>query len=84
VALRAAFGAERKLIRTVSRRGYQFIGEIRVPSGSPDECAAAAVVPAVVPPPTNRPQPVSELVGPGDDLGDILSLGTVHQVIRSG
>ncbi|HEX4209851.1 MAG TPA: transcriptional regulator, partial [Candidatus Binataceae bacterium] len=35
-ALRAAFGAERDLIRTVSGRGYQFIGEVRVLSGSPD------------------------------------------------
>ena len=29
-ALRAAFGAERELIRTVSGRGYQFTGEIRI------------------------------------------------------
>src|ERR1700746_1220671 len=29
-ALRAAFGAERTLIRTVSGRGYQFTGEISV------------------------------------------------------
>src|SRR5271170_2670762 len=34
-ALRAAFGAERDLIRTVSGRGYQFTGEVRVLSGSP-------------------------------------------------
>ena len=32
-ALRAAFGAERELIRTVSGRGYQFTGEIRTQSG---------------------------------------------------
>ena len=31
-ALRAAFGAERALIRTVSRRGYQFTGEIHFPA----------------------------------------------------
>jgi DNA-binding winged helix-turn-helix (wHTH) protein len=29
-ALRAAFGAERGLIRTVAGRGYQFTGEIRI------------------------------------------------------
>jgi DNA-binding winged helix-turn-helix (wHTH) protein len=29
-ALRAALGAERALIRTVSGRGYQFTGEIRI------------------------------------------------------
>ena len=30
--LRAAFGAERALIRTVPRRGYQFTGEVRFPA----------------------------------------------------
>ena len=34
-ALRAAFGAERALIRTISGRGYQFTGEIRVVPASP-------------------------------------------------
>src|SRR5947209_17257802 len=37
--LRTAFGADRDLIRTVARRGYQFTGEIRAPSRSPDEGA---------------------------------------------
>src|SRR5271169_594494 len=32
VALRKALGADRELIRTVSGRGYQFTGEIRVRS----------------------------------------------------
>ena len=36
-ALRAAFGAERALIRTVAGRGYQFTGEIRVLPASPGE-----------------------------------------------
>jgi DNA-binding winged helix-turn-helix (wHTH) protein len=34
-ALRAALGAERALIRTISGRGYQFTGEIRVVPASP-------------------------------------------------
>src|ERR1700730_16067096 len=38
-ALRAAFGAERALIRTVSRRGYQFTGEIRI-LASPNKAGA--------------------------------------------
>jgi predicted ATPase/DNA-binding winged helix-turn-helix (wHTH) protein len=46
VALRRVFGAERDLIRTVSRRGYQFTGEIRTAStgaaGEVDEEVAAA------------------------------------------
>ena len=36
-ALRTAFGADRELIRTVSRRGYLFTGELRQLSVSPDE-----------------------------------------------
>jgi DNA-binding winged helix-turn-helix (wHTH) protein len=42
-ALRAVFGAERDLIRTVSGRGYQFTGQVRVPSGSPVERTAAGM-----------------------------------------
>src|SRR5690349_18917866 len=38
-ALRVALGTERELIRTVSGRGYQFTGEIRNLSASPDERA---------------------------------------------
>src|SRR5207344_1891169 len=39
--LRAAFGAERALIRTVSGRGYQLTGEIRVVPGRPGEAVGA-------------------------------------------
>src|SRR5690242_11339577 len=64
-ALRAAFGAERDLIRTVSGRGYQFTGEIRVLSASPERAGTrvAAAEPGAGRPPTNIPEPVSELVG---------------------
>ena len=59
-ALRAAFGAERELIRTVSGRGYQFTGEIRVVPASPGEAVGAiAAQPSSVLPPTNTPEPVS-------------------------
>ncbi len=68
-ALRAAFGAERALIRTVSGRGYQFTGEIRVVPTSPREAAGAvAAQPASVLPPTNVPEPVSELIGRAEEL----------------
>src|SRR5277367_2903390 len=40
LALRQAFGAERDLIRTVSGRGYQFIGDVQVML--PDGAARAA------------------------------------------
>jgi DNA-binding winged helix-turn-helix (wHTH) protein len=45
-ALRAALGPERELIRTVSGRGYQFAGEIRLLSASPDERAGMGVAAA--------------------------------------
>ena len=51
-ALRAAFGAERALIRTVSRRGYQLTGEVRVvPESSGEAVGAVAAQPASVLPP---------------------------------
>src|SRR6266446_8656363 len=62
-ALRAAFGAERALIRTVSGRGYQFTGDTRVEPASPGEPVGAVVAqPASVLPPTNVPESVSELI----------------------
>ena len=78
-ALRAAFGAERALIRTVSRRGYQFTGEIRFPAEAEEtrvnagpEAAASA---------TNLPQPVSELIGRDDSLTGILRLATAQRFV---
>src|SRR6266480_395878 len=41
-ALRMALGADRDLVRTVSGRGYQFIGEVRPPSAG-DNAGADAV-----------------------------------------
>ncbi|MBV8240673.1 MAG: transcriptional regulator [Hyphomicrobiales bacterium] len=41
-ALRAAFGADRNLIRTVSGRGYQFTAEIQTAYGSPEANAGTA------------------------------------------
>src|SRR6202163_1113176 len=35
-ALRRAFGADRELIRTIAGRGYQFTGDIRTVSASPN------------------------------------------------
>src|SRR5271166_2125731 len=45
-ALRAAFGADRKLIRTVSGRGYQFAAEIETVYGSPEADAGKAIAAA--------------------------------------
>src|SRR6202790_1405832 len=40
-ALRRAFAADRDLIRTIAGRGYQFTGDIRMVSASPDPRPAA-------------------------------------------
>ena len=82
--LRAAFGADRNLIRTVSGRGYQFTGKISLLPRSPNEFARAGqVTPEVraVLPPTNLPEPISELVGRDDVLGEILSLASAHRLV---
>src|SRR6266853_6798017 len=60
-ALRRAFGADRDLIRTIAGRGYQFTGDIRTVSTSPDaERINTAAVPISTPArrPTNLPEPV--------------------------
>ena len=75
-ALRAAFGAERALIRTVSGRGYQFTGEIRILSASPEKAGAglATAAQASVLPPTNTPKPVSQLIGRDVEVDGVLRL----------
>ena len=83
-ALRAALGAERGLIRTVSGRGYQFAGDIRPLSARQDErdeTGAAAAPPRSTPPATNLPQPVSELIGRDEELREILGLATAHRLV---
>src|ERR1700745_532784 len=84
-ALRAAFGADRNLIRTVSGRGYQFAAAVdpgtTIPAAPPNPRPArtAAGTPGELPP-TNLPEPISELVGRDDVLGEILSLTAAHRL----
>src|SRR5215469_7107169 len=90
-ALRAAFGADRNLIRTVSGRGYQFTAEIgTVEADARTAVAATQPHPAYADsdhqlsaslPPTNLPEPVSELVGRDDVLGEILGLTAAHRLV---
>ena len=82
-ALRAAFGAERALIRTVSGRGYQFTGEIRILSASPETAGAgmATAGPAPVLPPTNAPKPLSELIGRDAEVEEVLRLAGAHRLV---
>src|SRR5437763_11587925 len=64
-ALRRAFGADRDLIRTVAGRGYQFTGAIRTVAASPNAQATAGIpqpTPTPPRPPTNLPEPVTELI----------------------
>jgi hypothetical protein len=83
-ALRNAFGADRNLIRTISGRGYQFIGEIRtVAVSSHTQAVAGTAVPtnAVTRPPTNLPEPVSELIGRDVEFEEILGLTAAHRLV---
>src|ERR1700682_360447 len=79
--LRRVFGAERDLIRTIAGRGYQFTGEIRVVSARPSAQATAGIPhppPTLSRPPTNLPEPVSELIGRNAELDEVLDISTAH------
>ena len=82
VALRRVFGPDRDLIRTVSGRGYQFTGEIRMVSAMSDRPATAEIPqPTASRPPTNLPEAVSELIGREADLDKVLYLSTSHRLV---
>src|SRR5260370_41932430 len=81
-ALRAAFGADRDLIRTVAGRGYQFTGEIRIASAGSDRRHGSAAVDREAPlSPGNVPEPVSELIGRDDELVEILRFIHGHRLV---
>jgi len=83
-ALRAAFGPDGELIRTVSGRGYQFAGEIRFLSAGPDEPSGpgtAAVEPGPAMSPTNLPEPASALIGRDDELCEVVSLAVRYRLV---
>src|SRR6202043_2948895 len=82
--LRDALGAERSLIRTISGRGYQFTAEIRMIAARPQAqavAATAASVPAAPRPPTNLPEPVSELIGREVEFEGGLGLAAAHRLV---
>ena len=83
-ALRRVFAADRDLIRTIAGRGYQFTGGVRVISATPAAPATAgAPQPASTPsrPPTNVPEPVSELIGRDVELDEIVDLSASHRLV---
>jgi predicted ATPase/DNA-binding winged helix-turn-helix (wHTH) protein len=77
-ALRALFGTERALIRTVARRGYQFTGEINCPAkeGEARTSTGEKAVPA-----SNLPHPVSELIGRDAQVVEVLTLAAEHRLV---
>jgi predicted ATPase/DNA-binding winged helix-turn-helix (wHTH) protein len=83
-ALRKAFAADRDLIRTIAGRGYQFTAVIRTVSTRLDPHAIAGTPqPTSTPsrPPTNVPQPISDLVGRDVELDQILDLSISHRLV---
>jgi predicted ATPase/DNA-binding winged helix-turn-helix (wHTH) protein len=81
-ALRAAFGADRDLIRTVAGRGYQFTGETRTASAAPDRRrGSAAPDRETAVSRGNVPEPVSELIGRDDEIREILRFIQGHRLV---
>ena len=83
-ALRRVLAADRDLIRTIGGRGYQFIGEVRAVSARPDAQATAGKsqsTPTPSRPPTNLPEPVSELIGRDAELDEILDISAAHRLV---
>jgi predicted ATPase/DNA-binding winged helix-turn-helix (wHTH) protein len=80
-ALRRAFAADRDLIRTIAGRGYQFTGVVHTVSARADAQATAGMPPAPSRPPTNLPEPVSELIGRDAELVEILGLSAAHRLV---
>jgi DNA-binding winged helix-turn-helix (wHTH) protein len=74
---------DRTLIRTVSGRGYQFTGEIRnLSEGSNNAVAEVEKAEHTsVPPPTNIPEPFSELIGREEELSEVLNLVATHRLV---
>src|SRR5229473_688151 len=82
--LRRVFAADRDLIRTIAGRGYQFTGEIRTVAATPNAPASAGMAqatPTPFRPPTNLPEPVSELIGRDAELDEILNLSASHRLV---
>ena len=83
VLLRKALGRDRELIRTVSGRGYQFTGEIRVLPARPETAGspmATAKLTSTLPP-SNIPESVSELIGRDEELAQALNLVGTHRLV---
>ena len=78
-ALRRALGADRTLIRTVSRRGYQFGGAID--EGATPPRAVPADPLGEVPSAVTLPLPVGELIGREEDLRQVIALQAEYRLL---
>ena len=77
--LRRALGADRDLIRTVSRRGYRFADDV---IAATEPASAAQVGPEpVVPPSNNLPIQFGELIGREADLPRVVELQTNYRLL---
>src|SRR3984885_13756575 len=83
-ALRRAFGVDRDFIRTIAGRGYQFTGEIRTVTATPNAQASTGMAQPKSTPsraPTNLPESISELIGRDVELDEILELSPSHRLV---
>jgi DNA-binding winged helix-turn-helix (wHTH) protein len=83
-ALRKAFGADRDLIQTAAGRGYQFTGQILTRSavaGAQEISGTVRAAAGPPRPPTNLPEPISQLVGREVELSEVTDLVTTHRLV---
>jgi predicted ATPase len=82
--LRKALGSDRDLIRTVAGRGYLFTGEIHMLATNGDQPIRTGLLATRLNdsrPPTNIPEPISELIGREEELGAIAKLVAAHRLV---
>ena len=86
--LRKALGPDRGFIRTIAGRGYRFVAEVIAPDGEDETSSdpAASIgrrrdLGHDLPPPTNLPAPMSDLVGREARLSDVSDLVAAHRLV---
>jgi DNA-binding winged helix-turn-helix (wHTH) protein len=84
-ALRKALGPDRGFIKTISGRGYRFVGEITTRVGREETGSGPASASAVEcgdsASPTNLPRPTSDLVGREAQLSQVADLVAAHRLV---
>jgi predicted ATPase/DNA-binding winged helix-turn-helix (wHTH) protein len=83
--IRKALGKDRDLIKTISGRGYRFVGEFAEPercdAGTTDASAPAVRQHFGSPSATNLPAPTSDLIGREAQLREIADLAASYRLI---